>query len=174
MSLKASPVTTPQRWMIRPIMNPRCIHVFHIMHWQYATCHHLLFFEPRIHPMIEKQSQSQRHKVDDETHHVSSIAFILPFLCIGKTPVVFQKIGRSSHDIVIIVDDKAPFIWPCRKGPPKCCAFPVPFPEADWKCPVFQVPFPGYDWKCCVFRVPFPGCDGWKCRVYPVPFPRHD
>ena len=156
MSPKASPVTTPQRWMIRPIMNPRCIHFSH----NYAlTMHNLsppVVFKQRSHPMIEKQSQSQRHKVDDETHHVSLNSFISSISLHWQDTCHFSK-NKSSHDIAIIVDDKTNFSWPCREGPPTRCAFTVPIPAVLATAVFFQFPFPGVIENAVFFQFPFLG-----------------
>ena len=134
-----------------------------------TTC---CFLSKEVTPWLKSKASHNATKVDDETHHVSSIALFLPFLCNDKTPVVFQK-KKPSHDTAIIVDDKTHFSWPCRKGPPTCCAFPVPFLGRDWKCCFFPIPFPEADWKCCVFPVPFPGRNSSFPfpSSLPVPFP---
>ena len=102
------------------------------MHWQYTTCHHLLFFKQRSHPMIEKQSQSQRHKSgwwDPPCIRVSLNSFISSISLHWQDTCRFSK-NKSSHDIAIKVDDKTHFSWPCREGPPHAVLFQFPF----WPC----------------------------------------
>ena len=140
------------------------------MHWQYTTCHHLLFLSKEVTPWMKSRAGRNSTKVDDETHHVSLNSFISSMSLHWQDTCRFSK-NKSSHDNYghITVDDKTHFSWPCREGPPTCCAFSVPIGRAC-NCRVFPVPFPGRNWKCYVFPVPFPGCD-WKWVFFQFPFP---
>ena len=129
------------------------------MHWQYTTCHHLLFFKQRSHPMIEKQSQSQRHKSgwwDPPCIRVSLNSFISSISLHWQDTCRFSK-NKSSHDIAIKVDDKTHFSWPCREGPPACCAFSVPILAVLATAVFFQFPFPGVIENAFFVQFPFPG-----------------
>ena len=55
------------------------------------------------------------------------------------------------------MDDKTHFSWPCREGPPTCCAFPVPIPATLATAVFFQFPFPGVIENAVFFQFPFPG-----------------
>ena len=136
------------------------------MHWQYTTCHHLLFLSKEVTPWLKSKASHNATKVDDETHHVSLNSFISSIFFALTRHLSFSK-NKSSHDIAIKVDDKTHFSWPCREGPPTCCAFSIPTGRAC-NCRVFPVPFPGCDWKCFFCPVPFPGRD-WKRCVFPLP-----
>ena len=163
------------------------------------TIHNLsppVVFKQRSHPMIEKQSQSQRHKSGWWDPPCVLNSFISYISLQWQDTCRFSK-NKSSHDTAIIVDDKTHFSWPCREGPPACCAFSVPilavlatavffqfpfpgvienavfflfpFPGVIENAMFFQFPFPVVIENAVFFRFPFPGGD-WKCCVFPLPF----
>ena len=71
------------------------------------------------------------------------------------------------------MDDKTHFSWPCREGPPTCCAFPVPIPAVLATAVFFQIPFPGVIENAVffiVFPFPFPGVIE-KALFFQFPFP---
>jgi len=118
---------------------------------------------------LKSKASHNATKVDDETHHVSLNNFISSIFFALTRHLSFSK-NKSSHDIAIKVDDKTYFSWPCREGPPACCAFPVPIPAVLATALFLQFPSPGVIENAAFLLFPFLGVIE-NAMFFQFPFP---